>query len=284
MRRAFVSTLSSSLSLAAATASAQVNEQAIGRPHEWQVWHQPAPVPLAAQLFEFHALVFWLMVGICVFVVGLLAYVMFRFSESRHPVPSRTTHHTLIEVVWTVVPVLILVVIAIPSFRLLYVQDRPPASDDVVNVKIVGHQWYWEYIFPDHDDLSFSSYMIPEQEIKPGQMRLMEVDNRLVLPVGREIRILVTAADVGHAWSVPAFGLKRDAWPGRIQEQVFRIEQPGVYYGQCYEICGINHAYMPIAVEAVPPAEFETWIRQKRDGGGQASVAPSSVRLAATDR
>src|SRR5262249_35002847 len=171
---------------------------------------------------------------------------MIRFREKASPVPSRTTHNTLVEVVWTVVPVLILVVIAIPSLRILYYSDRVEKAD--MTIKAIGHQWYWSYEYPDQGSLTFDALLIPDKELKPGQLRLLETDKRVVLPVDTNISVLVTADDVIHSWAVPSFGVKRDAVPGRINETWIRIEREGTYYGQCSELCGKDHGFMPITV------------------------------------
>ncbi len=228
----------------------------------WQLGMQEAATPVAQQIHDLHNLLLVIITAITLFVLGLLIYVVVRFNAKANPTPSRTTHNTTIEVLWTVVPVLILVGIAIPSFRLLYYQDRHPAPD--MTLKVTGHQWYWSYEYPDHGNIAFDSLMIPEDQLKPGQPRLLEVDNRVVVPVDTNIRVLLTAADVLHAWAVPAFGIKTDTVPGRLNETWFRVERPGVYYGQCSELCGVNHGFMPIAVEAVSKAEFEKWVESRK--------------------
>jgi cytochrome c oxidase subunit 2 len=217
---------------------------------------------------------------ITLFVLALLIYTCVRFRESRNPVPSRRTHNTLLEIVWTAVPVLILVIIAIPSFKLLYYQDRLPETE--LTIKAIGHQWYWTYEYPDHGNFTFDAIMLPDEEIGPGQHRLLETDNRVVLPVGTNIRVLVTAADVLHAWAMPSMGVKVDAVPGRLNELWLHITEPGVYYGQCSELCGANHGFMPIAVEALPKEEFEAWVaeaqtRFARVDGGIAVAARSTA-------
>src|SRR5690606_12848505 len=196
----------------------------------------------------------------------------------RNPEPSRTTHNTLVEVLWTVVPVVILVGIAIPSFKLLYYLDRVEEAD--MTIKVIGRQWYWTYEYPDHGNFAFDSNMIPEDQIQPGQLRLLEVDNRIVLPVDTNVRILVTASDVLHSFAVPAFGIKKDAVPGRINETWVRVDREGVYYGQCSELCGVNHAYMPIAVEVVSKERFAEWVEKAQAEFAQVE-APQQPRIAA---
>ncbi len=226
---------------------------------------------------------------ISLFVLGLLFYVIFRFNQRRNPVPSKTTHNTMIEVIWTVFPVLILVVIAVPSITLLAAQYETP-PEDAVTIKAVGVQWHWEYEYPDHG-VSLISKMLnePGQPVVNNGVRevgsepwdgpaQMEVDNRMVVPAGVPLRIQTTATDVIHAFAVPALWFKMDAVPGRLNEKLLTIEEPGVYYGQCSELCGIKHAYMPIAVEALPPEEFAAWVRE------QGGTMPDEVQAeAATD-
>ncbi len=203
---------------------------------------------------------------ISLFVLGLLFYVIFRFNRRTNPVPSKTTHNTLIEVVWTVVPVLILVVIAVPSIGLLASQYETP-PEDAVTIKATGYQWYWGYTYPDHGDVEIISNMMDEDEaVRNGEPPQLAVDNRMVVPAGVPLRIQVTAADVIHAFAVPSLWFKMDAVPGRLNEKLLTIEEPGVYYGQCSELCGTRHAYMPIAVEALPMEEFEAWVLEQPGG------------------
>lgn len=227
-------------------------------PHNWQLGMQTPATPVKHAINDLHNLLLIIIFAISVFVLGLLLYVIVRFRADRNPVPSRTAHNTVIEVLWTVVPVLILVIIAIPSFRLMYFMDRVPDAE--MTIKVVGNQWFWTYSYPDQGDLSFASNVIPDSELKPGQKRLLDVDNPLVVPVDTNIRVLITGVDVMHSWFIPAFGIQFYAYPGRINETWMRVEQPGTYYGQCNQICGINHAFMPIKVVAVPKPEFEKWL------------------------
>lgn len=231
-------------------------------PQPWQLGMQPSASPVKEQIGNLHDLLLVIITLITLFVLALLVYVMVRFRASANPVPTRTSHNTLIEVVWTVVPVLILVVIAIPSFKLLYFMDRTTEAE--MTLKVSGHQWYWKYEYPEQDGLTFDSYMIPESDLKPGQIRLLEVDNRVVLPVDTNVRVLVAGSDVMHSWLVSSLGVQIYAVPGRTNETWVRINKPGVYYGQCNQICGTNHAYMPIAVEAVSKADYEKWVAQAK--------------------
>lgn len=242
----------------------------LGQPRPWQLGLQEAVTPIARQTTDFHNFLLVLIMLIAVFVLGLLIYVALRFNHRSNPEPSKTTHNTLLEVVWTVVPILILVVIAIPSFRLLFAQYDFPKAD--LTVKAIGVQWYWTYEYPDHGDLTFDAVVLEDDELKPGQPRLLATDNEVVVPVNKNIHILVTAADVIHNWTVPAFGVKIDAVPGRILRTWFRAEKTGIYYGQCSELCGQNHAYMPIAVRVVTDAEFASWLKKAKK---QFAAAPS---------
>lgn len=229
-------------------------------PQPWEMMLQPAASSTAEQIADFHNMLLVIITLITLFVLALLVYVMFRFSAKRNPEPTRTTHNTLVEVLWTVVPVIILVGIAVPSFKLLYYLDRTEEAE--MTLKVIGRQWYWSYEYPDHGNFTFDSNMVPEDALEPGQLRLLEVDNRVVLPVETNIRILVTASDVLHSFAVPAFGIKKDAVPGRTNETWVRIDREGVYYGQCSELCGVNHAYMPIAIEAVSKERFAEWVQE----------------------
>jgi cytochrome c oxidase subunit 2 len=230
------------------------------QPVPWQLGFQPPATPIMERLESFHNLLLWIITVITLFVLALLAWVCVRFRASRSPTPSRRTHNTILEIAWTAVPVLILVVIAIPSFKLLYFQDVTPDAE--LTIKAVGHQWYWSYEYPDNGDFAFDAYMVADGDLQPGQPRLLATDNRVVLPVDTTVRVLVTATDVLHSWAVPAFGVKMDGVPGRINETWVRIQEPGIYYGQCSELCGTNHGFMPIMVEAVSKEEFEAWTQE----------------------
>jgi cytochrome c oxidase subunit 2 len=229
-----------------------------GQPRNWQLGFQEAVTPIMRQLNDFHNFLLVLITVITLFVLGLLVYVALRFNENANPTPSKTSHHTILEVLWTVVPILILVVIAVPSFRLLFAQYDFPKAD--LTVKAIGNQWYWSYEYPDQDNLAFDAIMLEDDELKPGQPRLLATDNEVVVPVNKNVHILVTASDVLHNWTIPAFGVKVDAVPGRLIRTWFRAEKTGVYYGQCSELCGQKHAYMPITVRVVSDAEFASWL------------------------
>nr|WP_158043618.1 cytochrome c oxidase subunit II [Skermanella pratensis] len=249
-------------------------QPAVGEPYSWQLGLQASASPVKEQLTDFHNLLLVVITGITLLVLALLIYVMVRFNAKANPNPTRTSHNTILEVAWTVLPVVILVVIAVPSFKVLYFMDKTENAE--MTLKVIGHQWYWEYQYPDHEDLTFSSYMIPDEDIQPGQRRLLEVDNRIVLPVDTNIRIIVTAGDVLHSWAMPALGIKKDAIPGRLNETWARIDREGVYYGQCSEICGTNHGYMPIAIEAVSKERFAQWlVEAKEEFASNAPKAPA---------
>lgn len=249
-------------------------------PRNWGLGFQEAATEQAQRLNDFHNMLVVIITAISFFVLALMVYVIIRFRASRNPVPTRTAHNTVVEVIWTVVPVIVLVLIAIPSFKLLYWLDRTDQAE--MTLKIIGRQWYWSYEYPDQGNFTFDSTMIPEAEIKPGQYRLLEVDNRVVLPVGVNIRLLFTASDVLHAWTVPAFGVKMDSIPGRTNESWVRIAKEGVFYGQCSELCGVGHAYMPVAVEAVSRERFDAWVREARQRFARVDQPEQRVAEAAT--
>ncbi|MEX1148164.1 MAG: cytochrome c oxidase subunit II [Sphingomonadales bacterium] len=233
-----------------------------GQPAPWQLGFQAPVTEIGERLNNFHDLLLWIIGLITLFVTVLIAYVAVRFNRKANPNPSKTSHNTLIEVLWTGIPVLILVAIAVPSFRLLYFSDV--VADPELTIKTTGHQWYWSYEYPD-DGLYFDAIMVPDSDLAPGQPRLLATDANLVVPTNTRIRLLVTASDVIHSWAMPAFGVKVDAVPGRLNEVWFEINREGVYYGQCSELCGIRHAFMPITVEAVSPERYEAWLEEARE-------------------
>lgn len=254
------------------------------QPEPWQTGFQPAASAVMEAVRDFYDLLFVIIVAIAAFVLALLVYVMVRFNAKRNPVPSKTSHNTFLEMAWTAIPVVILVVIAIPSFRLLYFQKTVSEAEMEMTVKVIGYQWYWSYEYPDHGDIAFDSFIVEEEDLEPGQLRLLEVDNRVVLPVDTNIRLLVTAEDVLHSWAVPAFGIKIDAVPGRLNETWVRIEREGVYYGQCSELCGVRHGYMPVAVEAVSKDAFASWVERAKVEFARADGPDTAVELARVDR
>lgn len=247
-----------------------------GQPTDWQLGFQEAVTPIMHQIVNFHDFLLVLITVISVFVLALLVYVAIRFNAKANPKPTRTTHNTLLEVAWTVIPIIILLVIAVPSFRLLFAQYDFPKAD--VTVKAIGNQWYWTYEYPDHDNLTFDAVLVEEADLKPGQPRLLTTDNEVVVPVNKNVHVLVTATDVLHNWAVPSFGVKIDAVPGRIIKTWFRAEKTGTYYGQCSELCGSRHAFMPIQVRVVSDEEFTAWLADaKKKFASAPSSAPAKV-------
>ncbi len=247
-------------------------------PSPWQMGMQTAGSPVEAQIQSLHTLVLWIVTIVTVFVGALIVLVLYRFNAKKHPVASRTSHHTGLEIAWTVLPVLILVVIAIPSFRLVYFEDHTNEAD--MTIKVTGHQWYWEYTYPDAGNVDFSSYYIKDDDQTP-HLRLLDVDNPLVLPAGKNIRILTTSADVIHSFFIPSLGVQRYAIPGRTIETWVRIDKPGQYYGECNQICGTNHSFMPISIQAVTPEAFGDWVKQAKTKFASDSPAPASTQAAA---
>ncbi len=230
---------------------------------DWQLGFQDAVTPVMREINSFHNFILYIITAISIFVLGLLVWVMIKFNAKANPTPSKTTHNALIEVLWTVVPILILLVIAIPSFRLLYLQRDIPQAD--MTIKATASQWLWSYEYPDHDELAFDAQMVEDEDLEPGQPRLLTTDNAVVVPVNATVRVIVTANAVMHNWAMPAFGVKMDAIPGRLNETWFRAERTGMFYGQCSELCGIRHAFMPINVKVVSEAEFKEWLVKAKE-------------------
>ena len=232
------------------------------QPKNWQLGFQDSASQGMTEIVSFHNnILLPVIIAISVFVLFLMIYVCIRFRASKNPNPSKTTHNVAVEVLWTLIPCLILIVMAVPSFKILYKQDTIPKAD--VTVKAVGYQWYWGYEYPD-ENIIFESYMIKEDELKENQPRLLTVDNEIVVPVNKVVKVLITANDVLHAWALPSFGVKRDAVPGRINETWFKAEKVGTYYGQCSELCGIQHAFMPITVRVVTDEEYAIWLAEAK--------------------
>jgi cytochrome c oxidase subunit 2 len=247
----------------------------------WHMGLQDAATPVAEAIHDFHELLLYIITAITLFVLGLLLYVMFRFSEKRNPKPSRTAHNTLIEVLWTVVPVIILVAIAIPSFKLLYLTD---ASEDAeMTVKVYGNTWNWTYEYPDHGGFQFTANMKAEADLLPGELRNLATDYVVVLPSDTKIRFIVTSNDTLHSFAMQPWGIKIDAVPGRLNETWAMIPSKydgEIFYGQCSELCGINHAFMPIMVKVVSKAEFATWVEQAKQEFGALETVPAAAQLA----
>ncbi|XVN43087.1 MAG: cytochrome c oxidase subunit II [Candidatus Rickettsia vulgarisii] len=235
-----------------------INNCFASEPTAWQMLFQTPASPLMQELHEFHNFLLLITGGIVFFVCALLVYVCIKFNAKTNPIPAKFSHNVLIEIIWTVIPIIILVIIAVPSFRILRFAEKIPQSDMIV--KVVGYQWYWHYIYPDHDNIEFDSYLITDENLKPGQKRLLDVDNRIVIPENTTVKFLITAGDVIHSFAVPALGIKTDAVPGRLNETWTKVTKKGVYYGQCSELCGVNHGFMPIAIEVVSKEEFENWL------------------------
>ena len=266
-------------------ASSAQAQPVVGVPHDWQVGFPPAYTPLMEKVESLNSLLLVIISLICVFVAVLLIYAVWRFHASRNPVATTTTHNTFIEIAWTVLPILILVFIAIPSFRLLYYGDK--ATDAAFTIKVTGHQWYWSYDYPDQGNFSVDSRILSEADRvkqKPEVPRMLAVDEEMVIPKDTTIRIIGTAADSMHGWTVWGFGIKKTVIPGRLNEGWINVHDEGFYFGQCSQICGNNHSYMPIAVRVVSKPEFDKWVEQKKKSAGLlpatdvASAAPPANR------
>ncbi len=257
-------------------------------PQPWQMNFRPPATPVMEDIIEFHNLLLVIEGLIVLFVLGLMVYIVIKFNAKSNPVPTKTTHNSLIEVLWTVIPVIILIIIAVPSMKLLFFMDKAPEDQVEMTLKVTGHQWYWSYDYVDEDGLTFESNMIPDEDIdkSKGQVRLLEVDNRVVIPADTTIRVLMTAEDVLHNWAMPSFGIKMDTVPGRINETWLRVPlaKIGVYRGQCSELCGILHGFMPIVVEVVSKQDYARWVVEAKqkyaDNRGSVTLAKkqSTVR------
>lgn len=238
-----------------------------------QLGFQEPATPVMERLVAIHDhFLLYIITAVSILVLALLAYVCVRFNAKANPVPSKTSHNTLIEILWTAVPILILVAIAVPSLRLHYAMDVVPEAQ--MTIKATGHQWYWEYAYPEAG-ISFESRMVQEKDLKQGQPRLLAVDNEVVVPVDTVVRVQITGADVIHAWSVAAFGVKMDAIPGRLNETWFKATRTGVFYGQCSELCGVDHAFMPIAVRVVSAEDYAAWVASKKPLASLSEAQPA---------
>ncbi|MFQ3595609.1 MAG: cytochrome c oxidase subunit II [Sphingomonadaceae bacterium] len=262
-------------------------EPGVGQPWERGIDLLPQVTPIGQEaLTMVHWLLNPVMFGISALVLALLAWTIFRYREAANPEPAKFTHNTRIEVIWTVIPALILLVIAVPSFRLLANQYDPPKAD--LTIKVTGYQWYWGYEYPDQGGISFDAVMVSREEAeRRGAPYILETDNRVVVPAGKTVKLLITAADVLHSWALPAFWVKMDAVPGRINETWFKVDRPGVYYGQCSELCGTRHGFMPITVEVVPEEQFNAWVAMKQQEQGivpETAAADAATSVAAADR
>jgi cytochrome c oxidase subunit 2 len=248
--------------LAGTLMSSAVLAQTLGQPSPWQLGLQGAGDERMRDIIGLHNFILWIITIICLFVLGLLVWIMVRYNAKANPTPSATTHNTVLEVAWTVIPVAILVAIAIPSFRLLYFEETIPQPD--MTVKAIGKQWFWTYEYPDNGNFTFDALLTPDRRSAPqtpdGPPRLLGTNNHVVVPVNKVVRLITTGADVIHSWAIPAFGVKIDAVPGRINQTWFKAEKEGLYYGQCSELCGARHAFMPITVEVMSQEKFDAWV------------------------
>ena len=272
------------MAMVAILTGAQAALAGLGQPSPWQVGLQQSASPVMDNIIWFHDFLLYIITGIAGFVLILLVVVMVRFNARTNPIPSRTTHNTLIEIAWTLIPIVILMFIAVPSFKLLFLQLNVPAAD--LTVKATGKQWYWSYSYPDNGQFEFDSLMLKEGERKEGQPRLLAVDNEMVVPVNKTVRVITTGSDVIHSFAVPSFGIKIDAVPGRINETWFTATREGVYYGQCSELCGKDHAFMPIAVHVVSEQAFSAWVEEakKKYASDEAPPATSVAAAQSTPR
>jgi cytochrome c oxidase subunit II len=259
-------------------ASAGAACAALGQPSPWQLGLQDAGSPVMADVIWFHDFLLWIISVITLFVLVLLVIVMVRFNARANPTPSRTTHNTLIEVAWTIIPVVILVTIAVPSFRLLFLQLDEPTPD--LTVKATGKQWYWSYNYPDNGNFEFDSLIVDDKDLKPGEPRLLTVDHEMVVPVNKVVHVLVTGADVIHSFAVPSFGIKIDAVPGRLNDTWFKATSEGLFHGQCSELCGKDHAFMPITVRVVNDGEFAAWIAAEKKNASLDGTPPTTFAAA----
>ena len=228
-------------------------------PKDWQLGFSAPATELMSDVIAFHSYILMpIITGISILVLALLLYIAYRYNSNRNQIASTTTHNTVIEVLWTVIPVILLIIIAIPSFRILYTAETIPKAD--LTIKAIGNQWYWSYEYPDYDDFSFDANMLQDEELSDPSLRLLETDTQIVVPVNKVVKLLITSNDVLHAWTIPAFAVKKDAVPGRLNETWFKAEKTGTYYGQCSELCGPKHAFMPINVKVVSQDEFNNWL------------------------
>jgi cytochrome c oxidase subunit II len=260
-------------SIGAATAWATEGSYAVPQ----QIGFMPAATDHMQEIDNFHNLLLVIITLITVFVMGLLIWVMVRYNARVNPKPANWSHNTLIEIIWTIVPIVILGLIVVPSFRLLYAGEVIPANVDLT-VKAIGHQWYWSYEYPDHGGFTFDALMLSDADAaKAKEPRLLAVDNRVIVPVNKTVRVIVTSADVIHSWTIPAFGSKIDGVPGKLNETWFRANREGVFYGQCSELCGSRHAFMPIAVEVVSQEKFDQWVTEAKAKFAAADGAPAAL-------
>ena len=276
-KQKFLTLQNFSLSLMFMVAALVSTGAGASEPKPWQMYFQPAATPVMEKIVDFHNLMLVVEVLIVLFVMAIMLIIFVKFNAKANPTPSKTSHHTGLEVIWTVVPIVILIVFAVPSMKLLFFMDK--AQNPEMTLKVIGHQWYWSYQYPDNGNFEFDSNIVPDDEIKGDQRRLLEVDNRVVLPVNTKIRVLMTSDDVIHNWAVPAFGIKLDTVPGRTNETWVEITKPGTYYGQCSELCGVNHGFMPIAIDAVSKADFKKWVAKAQKEHAKVDDKPAEISV-----
>lgn len=248
------------------------------KPTPWQLGFQPAATPVMEKIESMYYFMLVILTFVVIFVVGLLAYTLWRFSAKNNPIPDKFTHNVAIEIIWTVIPVILLIIIAVPTFKSIYYVNQTPKAE--FTIKVSAYQWYWHYEYPDHGGFGFDSYMVADKDLQEGQLRLLDVDNRIYIPENTVVRFLITSGDVIHSFAVPAFGIKVDAVPGRINETWVKVGNRGVYYGQCSELCGANHAFMPIAVQVISKNDFEKWVTmaQKKFAYSFINKAPQELQ------
>jgi cytochrome c oxidase subunit 2 len=267
------------LAVALVAAGALATAAWAAQPRPWEMGMQPPATPVKDRLNAFHNELLVIIFLIAALVMALQLYVILRFNHRRNPVPAHTSHNTVVEILWTIVPVLILVIIAIPSFKLMYFMDRVPNPE--MTIKVTGHQWYWSYEYPDQKGLAFDSNIIQQADLKPGQLRLLDVDNPLVVPIHTNVKVLVTSTDVIHSWFIPSFGVQEYAIIGRLNESWFNVDREGTYYGECNQICGVNHAFMPIKIVALSKEAFQRWLVDAGKKFAHDQTNGGSVRVAA---
>ena len=255
---------------------------ALALPQPWQMSFQPAASPVMQDIEDFHRFVLYIIIAICALVFGLLLWIIVRYNQRSNPVPGKVTHNTLLEVLWTIVPVIILVVIAIPSFKLLYFEAEVPPAD--VTIKAIGHQWFWSYQYPGNNFQFDSLGLSDAAALKKGEPRLLGVDNIVVVPVNKVVKVVTTGADVIHSWAVPQFGVKMDAVPGRLNVTWFKATAEGTYYGQCSELCGARHAYMPIEVRVVSQDAYNAWLQGAKKKFAAINGTDSGAQVASAGR
>lgn len=253
------------------TVSSQLTGTAdvVGMAHPWQLNFQAPQSPVMEQLNNTHTMLLWIITIVSLLVLAITLYIVVKFNRKSNPNAATFTHNVKLEVIWTVIPIIILIAIAVPSVRMHYFMEAVPTTENAITLKVTGNQWYWSYAYPDHGGFGFDSYMLSDDEAKKaGEPRLLGVDNRVVVPVNTPVHVLLTASDVIHAWALPAFGVKRDAVPGRLNESWFTAQKEGIYYGQCSELCGKLHGFMPIAIEVVSEEKFNEWVAAKQKEAG----------------